>query len=194
MDIPVPLQQFIASQIIGVAVLALAVYAFSTKDTSRTLLAFAASSALSIAMFAFLQDTVGMLLAAGGTVRNLVYFGVQKRNGEIPPHWNAIILVVFLVIPSVAVALTWSHWFNWVLLGTELGVVVGGWLRQGNAIRITGVFFSLAFIVHSLMFMNITNIVMHVVMLGSIAVFYGKGIFGEKSRVDEITIKPKVLD
>lgn len=174
MTIPVPLPQFIISQVIGVVVLALAVYAFSTKDTGRTLLAFAASSAFSIVMFAFLEDMVGMTLAAGGTVRNLIYYFIQRREGEIPPHWNATVLVVFLAIPAVAVALTWSHWFNWVLLVTELGIVVGGWLRKGHAIRISGVFFSIAFIVHSLMFMNITNIVMHVAMLGSIAVFYFK--------------------
>ena len=148
---------FLIAQIMGLITICFEFWSYQIKDKTKYFLVTGIGSFFWMAMFISIGLATGMntqisLIVAGSysTIRNLVFFGIFKKNTPKSKEAGLIFLLVMVVIALVAGTLAvlqappevrWVHILGMI---TALSFVVGQYLPGVHYVRITVVFYAAA--------------------------------------------------
>jgi hypothetical protein len=175
MELQVSLTSWIVSQILAFAVLVLTVWAFSVKAKNKTLAISTICSLICIPMNILLGNWIMMYFSIFFVLRNGIFYILEIGGKRVSFSASLSIFIVFSLAAIIMVTLVWSHWFDWILLTGTLATGFGKWLRGKRGVhgmRITKVYKCALSIVNATMYMNFINVIKHLVIIASVAVFY----------------------
>jgi len=173
---------FIFSQAIGLIILGIVVYAFQTKDKSKTLWLLTGATVLGVvANILLLNWSIIIILAIN--IFRFPSFAILEKH-EDKKELRVVVLVFFLVVTAAAMAIVTVvadlHWFNWILMVGTLLSIYGQWAKGVHLIRITNIVVSTLLIINAVMFMNIMGMLIETFVIISIIVFYVRFFKGKE--------------
>lgn len=182
-EIDVPMHMFIISQIIGLVVTAIVIYAMVVaKKKTVLLLCFAIANALIVFNRFFLEDWVGTGLAIVAVVRNVVFLFNVKYRHKIPKWVSVAFLVLFMVADVLVVAFLWDDWFNWVALAVVIFMSICNWTTSMHLTRAGSLTYNVVFFIHGLAFANIMNMVVNAFIALMTIAFYIRFFITKKNK------------
>lgn len=184
-ELPVVLWMFIISQFFGLINILIALFRYQYKDKAKTLRLAAVGNIFKSLNYAFLLNWSLAGLKVVSIAKNLIFAKTSAPDSKIKFWKSFSIFLFFCAVSTAVVFVTWWHtrlWFEWVILGAVLLANFGKWAKGIHLIRGTAVVYRGVMIVNSILFfLNPTNLIKAVVVIGSITVFYCR-LLAEKFR------------
>jgi len=175
-ELPVILPLFIISQIFGLINIGLTIYKYQVKDKAKTLRMSAVGNVFKALNYAFLLNWSIAALKVVSIAKNLTFAKTSKPGAKIKLKYSVALLILFssLSVAAVFVAFLFNRiWFEWVVLGAVLLSNFGKWKKGIHLLRITAVVYRAVMIINSIFFfLNITNLIKGIIVIGTIIVFY----------------------
>ena len=173
-NLPVPIWQWILSQVFGLAALVLVVIGFQMKKKQRLLVFVAIANAMSVVMQALLTNYIMAGLAALVVVRLFVYAWLQEKRDKVPLWLDISILVVFLLANVPVVIFTAEWWFDWLFFGFVTFVTFGHWVKNHHVVRLSSIPTTIMILIAAVFYSNIMSVIIESFALISVMVFYAR--------------------
>ncbi|MCL2187847.1 MAG: hypothetical protein FWC16_02305 [Defluviitaleaceae bacterium] len=186
---------FIIAQVLGVITIGFEFASYQIKDKTRYFLVTGIGSFFWALMFVAIGLATGMstqlsliVAATYSTIRNLVFFGIFKKNTpqskEIGLNFLLFMILVALVAGTITVlnAPAEVRWLHALGMVTALAFVIGQYLPGVHYVRITVVFYAVVVlltqtpinILYGDFRWNIMGIAIESAKIISVAVFYAR--------------------
>ncbi|MCL2228878.1 MAG: YgjV family protein [Firmicutes bacterium] len=208
-DLPVPLWQWIVSQVIGVIALVFVVLGFQMKKKPLMLVCLAISNVLSAVMQGFLGNFIMAGIAGVVVFRLLAYAWLHNRREQskqgaknysarektvkpIPLWFDISILVVALALNIPVAIFTATWWFDWVFFGVTMAATFAQWTPYPHVVRLAAVIPTIMVLIAAIFFTNFISLITEIFALVSIGVFYVR-YFVKKSK-NKYAHKPLATD
>jgi len=189
------MEWYIIAQILGVITIGFEFASYQIKDKTKYFLVTGIGSFFWMAMFISIGFATGMdtqlsliIAAVYSTVRNIVFYGIFKKNTPESKELGLNFLLAMIVIAIVAGTITVLNapeqvrWLHILGLITALVFVIGQYLPGVHYVRIAVVFYALIVILTqtplNILYgdfrWNVMGILIEVAKILSVAVFYIK--------------------
>lgn len=126
--------------------------------------------------YAFLSAWVGVVLGIVSTFRTICFIVLEKYRNKTPRWLDVSVLLVFLVANCVATFITWSIWFEFVLLFGALLASYGFWSKGEHQSRLCTVVFSSLLIAYDILVNNWIAMAVEISVIISITVYYSRRV------------------
>ncbi|MCL2198387.1 MAG: YgjV family protein [Defluviitaleaceae bacterium] len=184
---------FIIAQLLGLITIGFEFTSYQIKDKTKYFLVTGIGSFFWMAMFVAIGISTGMdtqfsliVAAVYSTIRNLVFFGIFKKNTAQSKELGLNFLLVMIVIAIVAGTATVLNapeqvrWLHIIGLVVALGFVIGQYLPGVHYVRIAVVFYAVVVlltqtpinILYGDFRWNIMGILIEAAKIISVVVFY----------------------
>ena len=180
-DLPVPLWQWILSQVFGLIALVLVIIGFQLKDKSKLLIFIALASVAGSIMQTLLTNYIMAAIGAVVVVRLFVYAWLQKHRKTIPQWLDITILTIFLLVNIPITIFTAEWWFDWVFFGFVTVGTFGQWVSNSHSVRVSTMPITIMILIAAIFFSNIMSLLTETFVLVSVTIFYIR-FFKEKNR------------
>jgi len=195
-DVPV-WPNWIVSQIIGFIAVVIGMYAMLAKRKTDTMF-FAAISGLFLSLsLMLLLNWVVVAIFLMSSTRNFFFAWCESRREkgkEVKPQITLAATVVFMIATVVAVAFTWTWWFDWILLASSLFIIYGAWAKGRHKIRIAFFTYDALIIVNYVVFFNPIGLVMSLMLMSATTIFYIRYFRNKKKKAQIANVSNVVLD
>ena len=184
---------FIVAQVLGLITIGFEFASYQIKDKTRYFLVTGIGSFFWMMMFVAIGLATGLgtqlsliVAASYSTIRNLVFFGIFRKNTPESREAGLIFLLVMIGVAIVAGTITVLNapievrWLHILGLLTALGFVIGQYLPGVHYVRITVLFYAIVVlltqtpinILYGDFRWNIMGIMIELAKIASVAVFY----------------------
>lgn len=179
---------FIISQIFASITLCSVVIGFQIQKKSVMLFWITLANASMAFSYAFLGAWVGVALSIIATFRTISFMVLDKYRAKTPKWLDVSVLLAFLLVNCAATCLTWSMWFEWVVLSGALLGVYGFWSKGKHASRICTFMFSSILITYNILVGNWIAIAVEASVLTSIIIYYSRGLAQKNKKLPDTAV------
>lgn len=171
---------FIISQIFAFLTLCAGIIGFQARQKNVMLIWIVVANVSLTISYVLLSAWVGAALLIVCTARTIGFIILNKYRQKTP-HWLDIsVLIFFLIVNCAATYLTWSMWFEFLLLGGALLATYGFWSKSEHTARICSFVFSSLLIIFDILVSNWVAIAVEASVLISIIVYYIRNFTSKK--------------
>jgi len=174
-ELTVSLPLWIASQVAMAIALFFGLSCFQIKRKKYMLLVLGVSCIFEAICAALLLNWVIFGIACVATTRSFTFafFEFRRARGlTVNPIISNTILALFMAAAIIAVGFTWTWWFDWLMLGAALAIIVGNWNKGIHLIRLSCLVYDVLIIVNHVIFFNLVGILFSALMICSVIIFY----------------------
>jgi len=162
---------WIVSQVIGVFSIVLWIIIYQQKNKARQLGLSAIGNTISVVSSIFLFNFVKVGAAGVSAVKNATFAYSEKTN-KFSPETLLSLVILFSWVSLIVMFYTWLVWIDWLILATIFVFNYGKAFGNIHWVKVPGLVYNGLFLVNSMMFMSITGIISHTLIMISIIVYY----------------------
>ena len=170
-EIRVPMWMWILSQVIGVISIILWFIIYQQKDKARQLGLSSIANLLGVVTTFLVGNYVKAGTNAVNCAKNAI-FSLTNKNNVTNKKILFLLVCLFSIINVVVVVSIWTIWLDWVLLGMALILNYGKAFGDIHWVKIPNMIWNILGLVYAMMFMSITGMILHIVIISSIIIFY----------------------
>ena len=185
-NLPVPMWQYILSQVFGLFLLIFIVAAMQMKKKTWLLLLLAAGNVMAAIMQALLTNYIMAGMAALVVIRLIVYVWLQENRKSIPLWVDISILVVFLAANVPVAIFTAKWWFDWVFFGFVTLVTFCQWLKNPHIVRISPIPITIMVLIAAVFYSNFMSLITETFALISVTIFYIRFFRSRKNQANSL--------
>ena len=175
---------WIISQVIGVFYIILWIYVYQLRDKDKQIKRGAFGNVLSIVINLMVFNFLKAAMKVISILKTLVFFKTRK-DGKHTSYQKFVLFFSFCLINATMTFLIWffvtGMWFDFILLAGMFLLNWGKLFGNIHYLKFSGFIWNVIALVNGLIFMNITGSIVNVFILVSIAVFYARRGYREKS-------------
>ena len=174
-ELTVSLPLWIASQVVGLVALVVAMWAMQLKRKRGMILLVGVACALEAIQFALLANWVVFGIQCIAVFRSFIfaYFEKRREQGNEVKQWIPLACVVlFISVAIISVSFTWVWWVDWLLCCAFCFNIICIWARSTHLLRFAFSFYDALNIAKCVMFFDIIGIVYSALCICSVVFFY----------------------
>lgn len=161
---------YVLSQVLAGVNLVLVVTAYQLKDKKKVLFVFIFANLTVTLSYLCLADWIAALLFGIATVRMIAFYLIDRFEPKM--RVSVLTLLFFLAANVVSTVLTWTLWFDFLLMAGACAYTFGSWKKGGHFVRISQVIYAVLLIIHNIYVSNWVGAVSMLCVIISIAVYY----------------------